>query len=208
RAEIHLEAIGKPAHSSSPHLGVNAVHLMLKAVEAIERMPMANDPLLGAALMALTDIISDPYPGYSVIPSRCRVTYDRRLLPNETAASVLSALHADQVNATIAEGEHATYTGGVLRGAKFFPAWVFAEDHPFVESALRGLRAVGLTPKIGAYRFCTNAAYSAGVAGVPTIGFGPASEGDAHVVDERLAINDLLAVARGYGGIIEATLGV
>ena len=77
-----------------------------------------------------------------------------------------------------------------------------------MESALRGLRAVGLTPKIGAYRFCTNAAYSAGVAGVPTIGFGPASEGDAHVVDERLAINDLLAVARGYGGIIEATLGV
>ena len=76
---------------------------MLKAVEAIERMPMANDPLLGSALMALTDIISDPYPGYSVIPSRCRVTYDRRLLPKETAASVLSALHADQVNATIAE---------------------------------------------------------------------------------------------------------
>ena len=24
-----------------------------------------------------------------------------------------------------------------------------------------------------AYRFCTNAAYSAGVAGVPTVGFGP-----------------------------------
>ncbi|MBI4631197.1 MAG: M20/M25/M40 family metallo-hydrolase, partial [Chloroflexi bacterium] len=162
RAEIHLESIGKPAHSSSPHLGVNAVHLMLKAVEAIERMPMA--------------------------------------------ASVLSALHADQVNATIAEGEHATYTGGMLRGAKFFPAWVFAEDHPFVQSALRGLHAAGLTPKIGAYRFCTNAAYSAGVAGVPTVGFGPASEGDAHIVDERLAIKDLLAAARGYGGIIESTL--
>jgi len=208
RAEIHLEAIGKPAHSSSPHLGVNAVHLMLKAVEAIERMPMANDALLGPALMALTDIISDPYPGYSVIPSRCRVTYDRRLLPNETAASVLSVLHADQVSATIAEGEHATYTGGALRGAKFFPAWVFAEDHPFVESAMKGLHAAGLTPKISAYRFCTNAAYSAGVAGVPTVGFGPASEGEAHVVDERLAIKDLLTAARGYGGIIEATLGV
>ena len=42
----------------------------------------------------------------------------------------------------------------------------------------------GLTPEVGAYRFCTNAAYSAGVAGVPTIGFGPAKEADAHFKDK------------------------
>lgn len=207
RAEIHLEAIGQPAHSSSPELGVNAVLLMLKAVEAIERQPTASDPLMGPALMVLTDIVSDPYPGYSVIPSRCRVTYDRRLLPGETQASVLGAIRAERVNVTLAEGQHATYTGGQLRGPKWFPAWVLDEAHPFVQSALAGLRAAGLTPRIGAYRFCTNAAHSAGAAGVPTVGFGPASEGDAHVVDERLAINDLLAAARGYQGIIEATLG-
>lgn len=207
RAEIHLEAIGQPAHSSSPELGVNAVLLMLKAVEAIERQPTASDPLMGPALMVLTDIVSDPYPGYSVIPSRCRVTYDRRLLPGETQASVLGAIRADRVNVTLAEGQHATYIGGQLRGPKWFPAWVLDEAHPFVQGALAGLRAAGLTPRIGAYRFCTNAAHSAGVAGVPTVGFGPASEGDAHVVDERLAINDLLAAARGYQGIIEATLG-
>lgn len=207
RAEIHLEAIGKPAHSSSPELGVNAVHVMLKAVAEIERLPTAQDPLMGPALMVLTDIISDPYPGYSVIPSRCRVTYDRRLLPGETQASVLGAIGAERVNATLAHGEHATYTGGTLRGPKWFPAWALAVAHPFVQGTLAGLRAAGLTPAIGAYRFCTNAAYSAGVAGTPTIGFGPASEGDAHVVDERLAVSDLLAAARGYRAIIEATLG-
>ncbi|CAG0945766.1 partial Acetylornithine deacetylase, partial [Anaerolineae bacterium] len=59
RAEIHLETIGKPAHSSSPQLGVNAVHLMLQAVNAIEQSPVAHDELLGDALMVLTDIISD-----------------------------------------------------------------------------------------------------------------------------------------------------
>ncbi len=209
RAEIQLETIGKPAHSSSPQLGVNAVLMMLRAVDAIEQMPTANDPLLGSALMVLTDIISDPYPGYSVIPSRCRVTYDRRLLPGETAESVLRAYAeaSTHVNATIAPGEHATYRGGTLRGAKFFPAWVFAEEHPLVQTALQGLRAAGLTPRVGAYRFCTNAAYSAGIARVPTIGFGPASEGDAHVVDERIAIRDLLAAAQGYQGIVQAVLG-
>jgi len=41
---------------------------------------------------------------------------------------------------------------------------------------------------------------------VPTVGFGPAAEGDAHVVDERLAIAELAAAAAGYRGIVEATL--
>jgi putative selenium metabolism hydrolase len=206
RAEVHLETVGQPAHSSTPHLGVNAVHAMLRVIRAVEALPMGTDPLMGPALFALTDIISDPYPGYSVIPSRCRVTYDRRLLPGETADSVLNAIPRPpevNVQARLAEGEHRTYAGQVLRGSKFFPAWAFPEDHPLVRRALNGLRQVGLSPKIGAYRFCTNAAYSAGIAGVPTIGFGPASEGDAHVTDERLALSQLQQAARGYCSLIQ-----
>lgn len=212
RAEVHLETIGKPAHSSSPQLGVNAVHQMIKLIDAVESVPLGSDPLLGPALLALTDMISDPYPGYSVIPSRCRVTYDRRTLPGETAESVIGAIGEQpgaqgiHFNATIADGEHCCYTGAVLRAPKFFPAWVFAEDHPFVRAALAGLRAAGLNPQISAYRFCTNGASSAGVLGIPTVGFGPAAEGDAHVVDERLAVAELQAAAQGYRGIVEAVL--
>jgi putative selenium metabolism hydrolase len=210
RAEIHLEAIGRPAHSAAPHLGQNAVHLMLAAVQAIERLPLPSDPLLGPAIIALTDIISDPYPSRSVIPSRCRVTYDRRLLAGETAESVLEAIQAlpefKSINVTIAIEEHITYTGAVLGGPKFFPAWQFPANHPFVQSALRGLRATGLNPALGAYQFCTNAAYSAGIANVPTVGFGPSPEGRAHIVDEYIELTDLQAAARGYLGIIESVL--
>jgi putative selenium metabolism hydrolase len=207
RAEVHLETVGQPAHSSTPHLGVNAVHAMLRVIQAVEALPLGTDPLMGPALFVLTDIISDPYPAYSVLPSRCRVTYDRRLLPGETAEGVLNAIsHPPEVNVQVhlAEGEHRTYTGQVLRGSKFFPAWVLDEAHPLVQRALRGLRSAGLTPQLGAYRFCTNAAYSAGVAGVPTIGFGPASEGDAHVVDERLALSQLQQAAHGYRSLIQS----
>ncbi len=214
RAEIQLETIGKPAHSSSPELGVNAVHAMLRVVDGIERMLLRQDPLLGPALLALTDIVSDPYPGYSVIPSRCRVTYDRRLLPGESAEDVLAQLASiatlpgAELRAALAQGEHRAYTGARLSGPKFFPAWAFPEAHRFVQQSLTGLRTAGLDPQVRAYRFCTNAAYSAGVAGVPTIGFGPASEGDAHVVDERIAVDDLVAAARGYCGIIDSVLKV
>lgn len=212
RAEIHLETIGQPAHSSTPDLGHNAIHDMIKVVNAIEHLPMKTDPLLGPATRALTDIMSDPYPAYSVIPSRCRATYDRRLLLDETPREVLGAITSlpelVQINfrAQIAEGKHTTYTGAVLQGAKFLQAWALPEDHPFVKTCAQGLRRAGLQPKIGAYRFCTNAAYSAGVAKIPTVGFGPGREEDAHIVDERLELRALITAERGYRGIIEAVL--
>jgi len=212
RAEIQLETLGRPAHSSSPELGVNAVTAMRHALQAIEATPLPSDPFLGPAILALTDIVSDPYPGYSVIPSRCRVTYDRRLLPGERAEDVLAALRVPtdlagaELRVSLAQGEHRAYTGAVLSGPKFFPAWVFGETHPFVHRALTGLRAAGLDPQVRSYRFCTNGAHSAGSMGIPTVGFGPAAEGDAHVVDERLAIAALLDAARGYRGLVESVL--
>lgn len=210
RAEIHLESIGKPAHSSTPHLGINAVHQMLPAIQAIQAMPLASDPLLGDAIMALTDIISDPYPGYSVIPSRCRVTYDRRLLAGETIDSVLSELQKqpglEEINISMAQGEHQTYRDTTLSSAKFFPAWKFSNDHPFVQQSFTGLQAAGLAPELSAYSFCTNGAYSAGHVNVPTIGFGPSDEGLAHITDEYIELEQLFAAVRGYAGIIKAVL--
>ena len=212
RAEIHLETIGKPSHSSSPHLGVNAVHLMMKVIEAVDQIKLREHPRLGPAIFALTDIISEPYPGYSVIPSRCKATYDRRLLPDETVEDVLNAikslpeLKTIPLHTIIAQGEHQAYTGAIVRGMKFFPAWELDAKHPFVENALKGLRTFGLEPQLSAYRFCTNAAYSIGIAGIPTIGFGPGTEADAHVVDERVSLNDLEKATHGYQGIMEAVL--
>jgi len=212
RAEIHLETIGRPAHSSSPQLGRNAVLDMMKVIGAIGHIPIRTDPLLGEAVMVLTDIISEPYPAYSVIPSRCRVTYDRRVLLDETPERILDVitslpeLAGIDLHARIAEGQHQTYTGAVLRGTKFLHAWALEENHPFVKTCIYGLHRAGLQPMMGTYRFCTNAAYSAGVAKIPTVGFGPGREEDAHVVNERLDLRSLVAAEQGYRSIIEATL--
>ncbi|MCI0521676.1 MAG: YgeY family selenium metabolism-linked hydrolase, partial [Chloroflexi bacterium] len=192
RAEIILETIGRSAHSSSPQFGLCAVHEMLRLIQQVEREPFLSHPLMGPASMVLTDILSTPYPGHSVLPYRCKVTYDRRLLPGETPQSVLADVARRlagaglDYRAGLTQGEEHTYTGAIQRGEKFFPAWELPEDHPYVQAALSGLRAAGLNPQIGAFHFCTNAAYSAGVAGVPTLGFGPCREGDAHIVDEAI----------------------
>jgi acetylornithine deacetylase/succinyl-diaminopimelate desuccinylase-like protein len=213
RAEIHLEALGVPAHSSAPHLGRNAVLDMMKVIHGLESAELPVDPLMGPAILALTEITSAPFPANSVIPSICRSTYDRRTLPGETAEDVLAPMLAIaeakklKLDARIGIGEYQTFTGQTLRQEKFFPAWVLEEDAWLVGRALDGLQKSGLSPETGAYRFCTNAAYSAGVAGVPTVGFGPARETDAHLVDERLKLDDLEDAARGYAGMIRAILG-
>ncbi|MCJ7630111.1 MAG: YgeY family selenium metabolism-linked hydrolase [Longimicrobiales bacterium] len=213
RAEIHLETIGIPTHSSAPHLGRNAVLDMMKVIGGVEGIELPIDPLMGPAILALTEISSAPFPANSVIPSVCRATYDRRLLPGENEDDVLGPFRrlaeAQELilEATVGVGEYEAFTGTMLRQEKFFPAWVLPEDDWFVTRAVQGLRMSGLAPELGAYRFCTNAAYSAGIAGVPTVGFGPALETDAHMVDERLRLTELEAASRGYLGIMEAVLG-
>lgn len=210
RAEIQVKTFGRSAHSSSPQAGRCAVTDMMRVMKAIQDQPASVDAFLGPGSAVLTDIISEPYPGYSVIPYRCDVTYDRRLLTSDNRENLLEALNSlpgledIQYTASLAPLEERTYTGKLLQGEKFFPAWLFSEKHPFVQSALRGLQSTGLNPQIGAYRFCTNAAYSAGVAGIPTIGFGIGREEDAHIVDESIAVADLVTAAKGYQGIIDS----
>jgi len=214
RAEIQLKTFGRSAHSSSPQAGRCAVTDMIRVIQAIQDKPVPVDAVLGPGSIVLTDIISEPHPGHSVIPYRCDVTYDRRLLPADSKESLLNELKslpglADiEYSVALADMEERTYSGSLLKGEKFFPAWVFPETHPFVQSALRGLQSAGLNPQVGAYRFCTNAAYCAGVADIPTVGFGIGREEDAHIVDESIAVADLLTAAKGYQGIIYSTLEV
>jgi putative selenium metabolism hydrolase len=208
RAELLLTTFGRPAHSSSPQAGHCAVTDMLQVIAVLNARKAIVHPFLGPAAMVLTDIISEPYPAHSVIPYRCHVTYDRRLLPDETSESVLSeiqslcSLPGTHLEVKIVTGSDRTYTGKLLEGAKFFPAWLFDEDHPLVLAAREGLMEAGIPAEFGSYRFCTNAAYSAGVAGIPTVGFGLGREVDAHTIDESIAIADLFTAARGYMGMI------
>lgn len=212
RAEIIVETFGISAHSSSPQAGLCAVHEMIRLMQAVEAIQMPSNPVIGQAQICLTDIVSEPFPGHSVVPNRCRVSYDRRLMPGETPESVLAAIHAlpelqhIQYTVAVLNGEEKTYTEKKLEGLKFFPAWIFEAGHPMVQTALGGLRSSGFDPKLSAFGFCTNGSFSAGVAGVPTIGFGPGSEPDAHTVNERMKVTDIESAADGYLGMIQAIL--
>ena len=62
---------------------------MMAVIEAIRGIKVNEHPILGKGILELTDIISSPYPGASVVPSICRATFDRRTLVGEDEAFIL-----------------------------------------------------------------------------------------------------------------------
>jgi len=215
RAEIIVETEGKPAHSANPQAGINAVYKMAELIRHIRTLTAPHHEVLGQGILELTDIKSSPYPGASVVPDYCRVTYDRRLLVGETKETVLqpildvmSQLHQNDPEfvgkAYFSTGEEQCYTGTMIAGERFFPGWLYEENDEFVTAAFNGLCAVGLQPAITQYSFCTNGSHYAGEAGIKTIGFGPSRENLAHTIDEYIEVDQLLKATAGYYGILQS----
>lgn len=218
RAELVAETIGKPAHSANPEKGVNAVKKMMKLLAALESYVPREQEGLGKAIMELTDIISQPYPGSSVLPQRCIATFDRRLLVGDTPESVLeplqqaiAAVSAEDsdfcAKAYVREKTMRCYTGGEIAAQRFFPAWMYRREDAFVQACYEALCEVeGMQPEISAYSFCTNGSHYAGEKGIQTVGFGPSLESLAHTVDEYVLIDQLNKSAEGYRKLIDALL--
>lgn len=216
RAEIALTTHGVPTHSSTPQFGVDAVAKMMKLIEQMQVMPMPSHPFLGNGVQALTDIISTPYPSQSMVPSKCRATFDRRLIIGESENSILAELN-EMLNKVILEDKrlkaeaeivtarYSSYTGHEVEFKKFMPAWEFPENHSIVRAGLKALAIEGISNESPThYNFCTNGSLPERHFGIPTIGFGPGLEDLAHRKDEFIGMRDLIASAKGYAAIAKA----
>ena len=218
RGEIVLETIGKPAHSANPEKGINAVKKMMKLVAALEDIVPDEQPNLGKGIMELTDIISAPFPGASVVPERCIATLDRRLLVGDTKDSVLDPIRRriellssrdPQFHAKVyfRSETKLCYTGNEIFAERFFPAWEYSREAEFVQASNKALQTIGQTPELTYYSFCTNGSHYAGEQGIKTIGYGPSFENLAHTVDEYVLIEQLEKSAEGYAAIISGLFG-
>jgi len=209
RAGIWVQIQGRAAHSSTPHLGVNAIYRAIEAIERIRCLPPRSDAWLGEGVMELVEMISSPFPGESTVPFGCRLRYDRRLVVGESEESVL-----DEFRQALGELEGWSigyqeihlplYRGVDLRMPDFHPAWVMPPESAWVQRALHGVRLGGLAGEYRTVPYCTNGSYSAGVAGIPTVIFGPSTIRLAHVVDEYIEIEELVRGMCGYVGLAQA----
>ena len=203
KLEFFVETQGRAAHTSVPEAGENAAYKLARALLAIEDMEekerrehgLSAENILARNTVVATSIQSWP-ESQSFVPERARAYVTARMALGRTFDDIRRDLEAseDWPEATVAP---IVYTGKSYMGK----AGEWAADHPAWETPVesRFFKLLG-----GAYRevfgresagkiwpFSTDGVYSAGMAGIPTLGLGPGREKCAHIVDEWVGEEEL-----------------
>jgi putative selenium metabolism hydrolase len=204
RMEIEVHLQGQSCHASAPERGDNPIYRMNALVREIEQLnsKLKDDPFLGKGTVAVTEIRSLS-PSLCAVPSSCSIHLDRRLTAGETKESAVAEIRAlasaRGAEIEILEYKQASYTGLVYPMEKYYPTWVLEEGHPAVRAAVATFEQInGLPPVVDKWTFSTNGVGSMGICGVPTMGFGPGDEVDAHSVGERVSIEHLVKAVQLY----------
>ncbi len=204
RVEIEVRLRGRSCHASAPERGDNPIYKMVALVREVEALNtrLRDDSFLGKGTIAVTQIRSLS-SSLCAVPATCSIHLDRRLTTGETRESVLAEIRAlpaaRDAEIEIPTYEQPSYTGLLYPMEKYYPTWVLAETHPGVQAAVEtGKQLTGGAPKVDKWTFSTNGVGSMGACGVPTLGYGPGDEVDAHTAGERVAIEHLVKAAQFY----------
>jgi acetylornithine deacetylase/succinyl-diaminopimelate desuccinylase-like protein len=206
---------GRASHAGHPTVGINAAERAAELIAAVARLPQPTHPQLGTRSITCIDVHSEPYPSVSMVPDRCRVRFDARFGPDDTADSLVELVaqqrtvwealpEPPELDVHVFVTEFETYTGRRYAAPEFAPAWYTDPAAPLVTRALDAVARAGIPPVLGSYRFCTNGSLTAGELGIPTIGFGVGREEDAHTVDESIEIASLERAVAGFRSLTAA----
>ncbi len=185
-ARFELTFQGKPAHTSQPDLGQNAVTAAARTVLAYidEHARLQTLPAAAVGRAALTPSLIQGGTGINVVPDRCVLTVDRRVVDGEDPVAVTDALYAT-----------AQSVGGLpveIRRLRQIHAFLQPPNSDFVQ---RLVAWSGETPQVAP--FGTNAwAYRDYPAEVVVIG--PGSIDQAHGAEEWVDIAELERMAHVY----------
>ena len=191
-AWIEIEVLGKAAHGSRPHLGVDAIFRTGPVIAALEAYnaglqgsahPLLGPPLLHASLIAGGSEIA-------TLPDRVLLSVERRTIPGETPARVQTEIDA-VLDACRAADPALRATARITLARDPFE---IDAAHPFVVLVRDAAATVlGAPPAIEGLSFWADSAFTA-AAGIPTVLFGPAGEG-AHADDEWVSARSVIACA-------------
>lgn len=216
RIGLKVTARGRSCHAAMPDQGENAIYDAARIIFGLELLStqLASDPVLGRGSLAVTKI-ENTAGSLNAIPDSCTFFIDRRLTLGETEAIALAEVR----NVIAREGVPASvevttytatsYTGHPCHCREYYPAWILDENHPLLRATSRAVReTLGYRPRVGQWAFSTDGAYTMGIAGIPTIGFGPGQERHAHTADDQVRLTDVRDAARVYARLAVEVLGL
>jgi succinyl-diaminopimelate desuccinylase len=191
RASITVH--GTACHSSAPHQGRNAIYPMARVIAALE--DLAADlkarephPRLGTPTLAVTTI--EGGTAVNIVPDRCVIQVDRRLLPNERSADAKGEIE-DRVRAACDGGKEPIHT---IEWTQYYPALETPADSTVVTELETALQAVTGQALRDQAAYGTNGGYYA-QAGIPSVVFGPGDIAQAHTEAECIDLNQVATAA-------------
>jgi putative selenium metabolism hydrolase len=214
RLEVEVTVHGRSCHASAPERGVNAIYGAARLLFGLEMLSgqLAEDRFLGPGTLAVTHI-ENTAGSRNAVPDSCTFLVDRRLTLGETETKALSEIQAvvlrEDANATISVPDYTStsFTGYEARVRAYYAPWALDRDHPLVQQVSKAVRAeLGYRPDVGKWTFSTDGVYTMGVAGIPTVGFGPGEEKYAHTADEQIRLVDVYRAAQAYARIATTVL--
>lgn len=194
RCRIHVS--GKAAHSSKPYLGVNAIEGMMRVLGALDadsrRLEKIRHPLVGAPTWNVGRIEGGTQ--VNVVPERCFVEIDRRLIPGEEPLgtysdykTLINKLREEFPNLEVNIEEPFVYD------------WPLdtAPDNEIVSALSQILSNRGLDGTPSGVAFGSDASKFA-KAGIPSVILGPGSIDQAHTAEEYVDLNEVEAAFLVY----------
>jgi putative selenium metabolism hydrolase len=219
RARLWARVTGRASHASHIGEGVNAAEALAAMITSVRDLERPTHPELGPRDITCIDIASLPYPSVSTVPGEALARFDCRVLPGESAESMVKILREraaaalshwpeqPQVEVGVAGAEGTTWTGQRFEAPDFEAAWLTHEDSALVTGAETAMGAAGLDSSPTHYSYCTNGSYLAVESGIPTIGFGVGDERMAHQIDEYVTLDSLRRGARGFAALAAQLVG-
>lgn len=163
-------------------------------------------------------------PSRCAVADGCSVSLDRRMTAGETWESCLEEIrnlpavkkYGNDVTVSMYEYNRPSYTGCVYPIECYFPTWVIPQDHKVTKALEESYKNLYGDARIGSastiesrknrpltdkWTFSTNGVAIMGRNGIPTIGFGPGAEAQAHAPNERTWKDDLVVCAAVYAAL-------
>ena len=211
RIELKITAHGESAHAASHYLGDNAVYKMMAVITDIReldrrfRLGLGSHPIQGHPSVAVTDV-SARTASLNAVPDQFTIFLDRRITSNEPRDHVIAQIQGlipdylqEEIHVEELFYDEPSYTGFVFPVSKFYPPWLLEDDHPLTQAGQAAIEALWNEKReLGTWDFSTNGTYWAGKAGIPSIGFGPGDEKTAHMRDENVPIEEVVAATEFY----------
>ena len=212
RLEMQVITEGISSHGSAPDNGENAIYKAAPIISEVEMLnkTLESDSILGKGSITISDIKSTA-PSLCAVADSCTIHLDRRLTEGETIESCLdeirnlAGVRSSGAVVKVPTYNVSSYTKMEMPQEAYYPAWLMSKDDDLVRSATSAYKTLfDSEAKIDVWQFSTNGVTTKGMHNIPTIGFGPGNEREAHTPNEYIRLDDLWRATAFYTQLVRS----